>query len=39
MLRDHNLSSHTYREALAREIFERLPDYLVVFAQLAATMR
>lgn len=27
MLRDRNLSSHTYREALAREIHGRLPGY------------
>lgn len=27
ILRDRNLSSHTYREALAREIHGRLPGY------------
>jgi nucleotidyltransferase substrate binding protein (TIGR01987 family) len=27
MLRDRNLTSHTYREALAREIHQRLPDH------------
>lgn len=35
MLRDRNLSSHTYREALAREIFARLPAYLAVLKRLA----
>lgn len=41
MLRDRNLSSHTYRERLAQEIFARLPAYLrvlKVFAD-AATSR
>lgn len=28
MLRDRNLTSHTYRESLAKEIFTRLPSYL-----------
>lgn len=36
MLRDHNLSAHTYREALAREIYQRLPRYANLLAQLAA---
>jgi len=35
MLRDRNLSSHTYREALAQEIFARLPDYLQVLKAFA----
>ena len=34
MLHDRNLSSHTYREALAREIYARLPAYLVVLKHL-----
>ena len=39
MLRDRNLSSHTYREALAREIFGRLPEYLTALKRLADTLR
>jgi nucleotidyltransferase substrate binding protein (TIGR01987 family) len=39
MLRDRNLSSHTYREALAREIFLRLPDYLRVLQRLVDSVR
>lgn len=39
MLRDRNLSAHTYREALAREIFARLPDYLITLTRLATTLR
>lgn len=35
MLRDRNLSSHTYREALAHEIFARLPGYLRVLKTFA----
>lgn len=34
MLRDRNLTSHTYREALAREIHGRLPAYLERLDQL-----
>ncbi len=30
MLRDRNLSSHTYNEDLAQEILGRIPDYLPV---------
>jgi nucleotidyltransferase substrate binding protein (TIGR01987 family) len=33
--RDRNLTSHTYREALAREIHARLPGYLAVLRRLA----
>jgi len=39
MLRDRNLSAYTYREALAREIFARLPDYLTTLTRLATTLR
>ena len=39
MLRDRNLSAHTYREALAREIFARLPEYLATLSVLAAALR
>lgn len=35
MLRDRNLGSHTYREALAREIHARLPGYHQRLAALA----
>lgn len=38
MLRDRNLSSHTYREPLAREIYARLPGYLGVLKRLAHTL-
>ena len=38
MLRDRNLSSHTYRQTLALEIFARLPDYLHVLKGLAQTL-
>lgn len=38
MLRDRNLSSHTYREALAQEIFARLPGYLTALKRLADTL-
>ncbi len=38
MLRDRNLSSHTYREALAREIFGRLPAYLAEFKRLTQAL-
>jgi nucleotidyltransferase substrate binding protein (TIGR01987 family) len=38
MLRDRNLSSHTHREPLAREIHARLPDYLTVLERLAAVI-
>lgn len=39
MLRDRNLSSHTYREALAREIFLRLPNHLRVPERLVDSAR
>lgn len=35
MLRDRNLSSHTYRESLAREIYLRLAGYLTALRRLA----
>lgn len=38
MLRDRNLSSHTYREALAREIFARLPAYRDELGRLARAL-
>jgi nucleotidyltransferase substrate binding protein (TIGR01987 family) len=38
MLRDRNLCVHTYREALAREIYQRLPRYAKLLAQLAARL-
>jgi nucleotidyltransferase substrate binding protein (TIGR01987 family) len=38
MLRDRNLSVHTYREALAREIYGRLPGYLPRLETLVASL-
>lgn len=38
MLRDRNLSSHTYRETLAHEIYLRLPAYLSVLKRLSLTL-
>jgi nucleotidyltransferase substrate binding protein (TIGR01987 family) len=38
MWRDRNLSSHTYREALAQEIFSRLPAYFATLSGLAAAL-
>ena len=35
MLRDRNLTSHTYRERLANEIYGRLHGYLAVLQRLA----
>ena len=34
MLKDRNLTSHTYKEALAQEIFQRLPHHLVAMQAL-----
>ena len=36
MMHDRNLTSHTYREALAREIFARLPTYCSILTRFAA---
>lgn len=38
MLRDRNLSVHTYREALAREIYTRLPAHHRRLAELACRL-
>ena len=38
MLRAHNLSSHTYRETLARGLYSRLPAYVGVLKRLALTL-
>lgn len=38
MLRDRNLSTHTYREALAREIHSRLPRYAEALGALATRL-
>ena len=38
MLRDRNLTSHTYREALALEIFSHLPSYLSAMTDLHALL-
>src|SRR5206468_2182176 len=38
MLTDRNLSSHTYHEALARELRARLPRYLVELEKLASSL-
>lgn len=38
MLQDRNLTSHTYRETLAREIFARLPAYLIELQRLATAL-
>ncbi len=35
MLKDRNLSSHTYKQDLAEELYARLPDHLVHFKALA----
>lgn len=34
MLKDRNLTSHTYKEALAQEIFQRLPHHLTAMQAL-----
>lgn len=34
MLKDRNLTSHTYKEALALEIFSHLPNYLTAMTAL-----
>lgn len=38
MLRDRNLSSHTYRESLAQAIYARLPGYAALLKKLAAAL-
>ena len=38
MLDDRNRTAHTYNEAIANEIFERLPAYVDVMRTLAATL-
>lgn len=38
MLEDRNLSTHTYRQALAMEIFSRLPRHLAALEKLAASI-
>ncbi len=38
MLKDRNLSSHTYDEALARELAARLPAHLAAFEALARSL-
>jgi nucleotidyltransferase substrate binding protein (TIGR01987 family) len=38
MLRDRNLTSHTYREEQAREIYERIPSYCLEFRKLYNTL-
>lgn len=35
MIDDRNLTSHTYKEETAQEIFKRLPDYLRFLEELA----
>ena len=39
MLDDRNLTSHTYNEALALAVFDRLPAHLAFFRQLEARLR
>ena len=38
MLDDRNRTSHTYREALAREVFARLPGHLASLEELKRTL-
>lgn len=38
MLNDRNLTVHTYGEALAKEVYSRLPEYLPLFEQLLASL-
>ena len=38
MLEDRNRASHTYNEALARDVFSRLAAHLSVLRRLAATL-
>lgn len=39
MLRDRNLTSHTYKDSLAREVVSRLPQHLRELAQLSVRLR
>ncbi|MBF0180054.1 MAG: nucleotidyltransferase substrate binding protein [Magnetococcales bacterium] len=39
MLQDRNLTSHTYRESLARQIHARIPAYHAAMSQLHALLR
>ncbi|MGH7821910.1 MAG: HI0074 family nucleotidyltransferase substrate-binding subunit [Candidatus Binatia bacterium] len=39
MLDDRNLTSHTYNEATAREIYGRLREHLATLGRLAAALR
>ena len=39
MIRDRNLSVHTYDEQLANQLFSRLPNYLPAFLQLKAGLQ
>lgn len=38
LLRDRNLTSHTYKESLALELVERLPEHLEQLQSLAARL-
>lgn len=38
MLRDRNLSSHTYRESLAQAMYARLPRYAELLKRLASSL-
>lgn len=39
MLSDRNLSSHTYNEALADEIYDRINDYAAIISKAFETVR
>ena len=39
LLLDRNLTSHTYREATARDVFARLPDHAKLLHALLVTLR
>lgn len=39
MLDDRNRTSHTYKEQLAREVFDRLPDYRDAFTKLLEELK
>jgi hypothetical protein len=39
MMRDRNLTSHTYREVLALAVYRRLPEHLALLEKLHRTLR
>jgi hypothetical protein len=39
MLKDHNLTTRTYKDKVAKEIYDRLPDYRGAFKKLLAQLK